>query len=85
MQTLWYLIYYSVIYDSSEVYKRYLIENYTNLIWDIPTLLLVCHLHRKTFSDGDQNDNIKSRVTTINTDYEEPLIAIVEDSKRYSI
>lgn len=61
MQTVWFLIYYAGIYSGLQPYSRYLIENYTNLLWDIPTLLLVFHLHRKTFSDGEENQNMEGR------------------------
>ena len=61
MQTVWFLIYYAGIYKSLQPYSRYLIENYTNLLWDIPTLLLVFRLHRKTFSDGEENQSIEGR------------------------
>lgn len=84
LQTFWFLIYYAVIYDPTlDVYKRYLIENYTNLLWDIPTLLLVCNLHRKTFVEGEESSTIKSRVS-IMTSVTEPLV-IEEERRNQSI
>lgn len=40
---------YTALRLSATIYQRYLIENFSNLVWDIPVILIMCYSHHISF------------------------------------
>ena len=46
LENMFLVTYYMALYNNVCVFARYMIENCSNLIWDVPIILLICHYHK---------------------------------------
>jgi len=50
IETIW-MFCYSYLRDSNKItkYQRYMLENFTNLLWDVPIILIMVYYHHLSF------------------------------------
>lgn len=52
VQSVWLSVYYFALFIHVDDYQRYIIENMCNIVWDVPTILMVCWLHHESNSEA---------------------------------
>lgn len=51
LQSVWYSCYFYLLDQKLSDYHRYLTENTSNLLWDVPIVIIVCYYHKSSFQD----------------------------------